>query len=218
MKFVSVSEAADRLGVSSRRVRQRIENGSLPAERVGNRWAIDASQLAVSLARVSRPLSPRMAWALLHLLASDEPHVSASEKVRLRSYIRRLADQQDPAALLRAWLSRRAARVLYRAADADLNDIYADSRLLLSGVSAPDSGIVAPGVLEAYVDEGAQPSLVADFFLVPADVRPGNVILHVVEDRPPVASWPLIAADLAEHAGPRESARVAELVRTRVLS
>ena len=60
---ISVSEAAERLGVTSHRVRQRIKDGSLPAERVGNRWGIDEADLLPLLdgAKVGRPLSELVA-------------------------------------------------------------------------------------------------------------------------------------------------------------
>lgn len=44
--LLSVSEVADRLGVSRQAVLQRIESGSLPATRIGNRlWAIPAGSV-----------------------------------------------------------------------------------------------------------------------------------------------------------------------------
>lgn len=43
--LLSVSEAADRLGVSRQAVLQRIESGSLPATRIGSAWAIPAGSV-----------------------------------------------------------------------------------------------------------------------------------------------------------------------------
>ncbi|MGH8968880.1 MAG: excisionase family DNA-binding protein [Actinomycetes bacterium] len=65
MAFVSVAEAAHRLGVSPARVHQRIADGSLPAVRVGRQWAIDEALLHQVSSRPGQPLSRRAAWAVL---------------------------------------------------------------------------------------------------------------------------------------------------------
>ncbi|WP_262847577.1 excisionase family DNA-binding protein [Mumia quercus] len=212
MTLIGVREAAERLAISPRRVLQRIEDGTLPSVRVGNQWAIDPAHLPLAQARPSRALSGRMAWALLDLLDGGAPDVAATERKRLHAYAARLRESADPAALLRAWMSSRAARVEYRAAAADLDDLRDDERLLRSGVSAQDSFVVSP-VAEAYVRERELEEVVDDYFLVPATRPDGNVVLHVVPELPARITWPVLAADLAEHLGSRESARVAELVR-----
>jgi excisionase family DNA binding protein len=45
MKLISTDEAAERLGVSGRRVRQLIDAGKLPAQYVGGGYVIDESVL-----------------------------------------------------------------------------------------------------------------------------------------------------------------------------
>jgi excisionase family DNA binding protein len=45
MKLLSAEDAADRLGVSSRRVRQLIEEGKLAAQYVGGGYVIEESAL-----------------------------------------------------------------------------------------------------------------------------------------------------------------------------
>lgn len=45
MKLISTDEAAGRLGVSGRRVRQLIDAGALPAQKVGGGYVIDESVL-----------------------------------------------------------------------------------------------------------------------------------------------------------------------------
>lgn len=45
MKLISTDEAAERLGVSGRRVRQLIDEGKLPAQYVGGGYVIDESEL-----------------------------------------------------------------------------------------------------------------------------------------------------------------------------
>lgn len=216
MAQISAAEAAERLGVSKRRILARIEDGSLPAERVGNQWAINPADAVPG--KPSRPMSNAMAWALVAHLAGDSPAwVSAGERYRLKERSARLIAAEDPAALLRGWLSRRARRLKMQVAAADLPDLRQDQRLLLSGVSAPGSGIVAEGVVEGYVSPADFDGLVNEFFLIDADGRNGNVVLHVVDEIPDSnvlhQSWALLAADLAEHSGARERGRVVELLR-----
>lgn len=45
MKLLSAEDAAGRLGVSSRRVRQLIEEGKLPAQMIGGGYVIEESAL-----------------------------------------------------------------------------------------------------------------------------------------------------------------------------
>lgn len=216
--LLSVAEAAARLGVSPARVRQRIKDGSLIAERVGHQWGIPAQVLQDGAAKRSRPMSPRMAWALIALLSGSNPQVSPAERLRLRKRAEQLRQSDDPVSLLRSWASNRAERRKYSAAEPDLDELRADDRLHLSGLSAPDAGVIAPRLVEAYVDASDLAGLIDDYFLVrPEDYR-GNVVLHVIEGNSPQfphgpeVSWALLAADLAEHSGSRERARAAELV------
>jgi excisionase family DNA binding protein len=238
MALVSVVEAAHLLGVSVERVRQRIRNGSLPALKVGNQWGIDPDLLQGASPLHSRPMSRRMAWAFIEMLGGSSPDVSPAERLRLRNRAEALRESEDPAQLLRSWASSRAERRQYAAAAPDLDELRADHRLHLSGLSAADSGVIAGGIVEAYVASGDVPGLVADYFLVEPQDHRGNVVLHVLDDddkhekhhdhdedrdedpehvrdelRRLGVSWPLIAIDLSEHSGAREQQRAAELVR-----
>ncbi|HYE66621.1 MAG TPA: excisionase family DNA-binding protein [Pyrinomonadaceae bacterium] len=58
MKLIGTDEAAERLGVSGRRVRQLIDEGKLPAQYVGGGYVIDASALN-SVTVYGRPGRPR---------------------------------------------------------------------------------------------------------------------------------------------------------------
>lgn len=220
--LLSVAEAAERLGVSPSRVRQRIEDGSLVAERVGSQWGIHPQALEDGAPKWSRPMSRRMAWALIALLAGSDPQVSPAERVRLRKRADQLRDSDDPAGLLRSWASSRAERRKYNVATPDLDELRADDRLHLSGLSALDSGVIARSVVEAYVAGSDVAGLVDNYFLVQPDDRRGNVIFHVINDKssgsPSLVDipWPLLAIDLAEHSGAREHARAAELVREKL--
>ena len=110
--WLSVSEVAQRLGVSQARVRQRIADGSLAADRISGRWLIPAASVrAVSNVGRSRPLSEPMAWAVLRYLADTEIDIdwlTASERLRARTYADRLRNDSDPAPIMRAWLKSRA--------------------------------------------------------------------------------------------------------------
>jgi excisionase family DNA binding protein len=223
MTFVSVAEAASRLGVSASRVHQRIADGSLPAIRVGRQWAIDEALLHQVSSRPGQPLSRRAAWAVLVLAAPQDEELAASELVRDLKLApsewsrarKRLADilgAPAPEDLLQAWLRRRAERRVFRASQRDLADIRGDRRLLLSGLSHPQSEMASLAVAEGYLARADLDDFVDRYLLVEAADRRGNVVLHV-HDRRPEAVWPLlVAADLAEHQQPREAGRARELV------
>ena len=211
---ISVGEAADRLGVSARRVRERIAAGDLQARRVGRAWVLEEAQLERS-GRLGRPMSPRVAWAFLDLLAGgDGEGVSQPEQSRLRSKRAQLFASPIPAALLRSWLSARAGVQRYSAAAADLPALRGDARLVLSGLSDPRSGMAAANLVEGYVSGQHIDGLVKDYLL--SSRGEPNVILHVPDADRRIARpvpLPLVLADLADHDGPRESAAVERLLR-----
>lgn len=227
MALLSVSEAAERLGVLPRRIQQRIADGSLPAEKVGRGWAIDERHLA-RLAHdrfPGRPLSQRSAWSLLALAAGEHDHLSPVERSRARARLRELLDAADAradepalAARLSRLLRERAQRRLYRASPRDLSDVRNDARLRLSGVSAEEAGIAAADVVEGYVSVKHVDVFVDDYLLSDAGDDRANVILHVYDPRlvpKGHVSWSplLLAADLAEHDGPREHGQMFEALR-----
>jgi len=60
MKLISAAEAANRLNVTSSRVRKMIASGRLKATKVGNMWLIDPKDLdAVKNRKVGRPRKAR---------------------------------------------------------------------------------------------------------------------------------------------------------------
>jgi excisionase family DNA binding protein len=221
---VSVVEAAEVLGVHPQRVYQRIREGSLPAEKVGNQWVIEMNDLRRirQNAGPGRPLSAKSAWDLLAIAASDQAasRLSPSARSRARSRLRNLlvhassAELDDAAAHLVRALRNRAERALFAASEQDLPDIRDDERVHLSGVSLPESNMSFGDVAEGYVSSDDVDDLVADYLLSPAPRARANVILHVVHsdaESPAllalddVARSPLaLAADLAEHDGVRE--------------
>jgi excisionase family DNA binding protein len=211
---LSVAEVAERLGVSPRRVRERIELGDLSARRIGRSWVVEETQLAGS-ARVSRPMSVRVSWAFLDLLAGGRAEsVSQPERSRLRRKQEQLISAgADGPALMRSWLRRRAAPLWLSVASSDLEDLKADERVVPSGVSDPRSGVSAADLVEGYVDRRDLAAVQSDFLLSAKGSH--NVLFHVVDGPVPSSPVPLpvLIADLADHDGPRENAAAAALIR-----
>lgn len=250
MGRLSVAEAARRLGVGERRVQQRIADGSLPAERIGQRWVIDERDLLPlqNQRDPGRPVSQRSAWAIIAAsIARDAApdaraeaasswlaDLAPSERIRAHNRLRDLlarnpkaraeVDIANVARELRSLLGNRADWLALRASPRDLDDVRADHRLALAGLSHPSSGIAAGEIVEGYLDAAALDAVVGDYLLEQVQhADDANVILHVVPagiaERSPqlwrdaVAVAPLLlAADLAEHRRPREEARAADIV------
>jgi len=112
---------------------------------------------------------------------------------------------------LRAMFRNRAQRRLLRAAPADLEDLRADERW--ATIVDFGAGGIASVDVEGYLEEADVDGVMKDYLLVDAD-RDANVVLHVVPDAQ--YAYPdsrlRFAADLAEHRGPREEARAAQLL------
>jgi excisionase family DNA binding protein len=237
--MLSVAQAADLLDVRVQRVHQLIADGSLRAERVGRQWVVnDADLVRLDRRPAGRPLSARSAWELALLaVASDNrtndslARLSPASRSRARARLRGLlgsakADsnrehasplEQALAAKLRLLLQGRADRFSFRASPRDLDDLRADQRVQLSGVSLPESGIAAGDIVEGYVSADELDELVHDFLLSESGHAEANVVLHVPKPSVPVDwvrpdNWLVLAADLAEHHRPRESSRAAQLV------
>jgi len=228
MGNVSVAEAAKRLGVGVPRIHQRIADGSLRAERIGSQWVVDE----LSLLRVAentspgRPLSARSGWALIALADGDEealadlaPVERARAKARLEELLALLAeppkseeDVRRIASVLRSWFRNRASRELRRAVSADLPRLREDARW--ESIVRPAVSGIASLEVDGYIDGLNLKPLSDDFLLVPAD-RDANVVIHVLPERQKAypESRLLLAADLAEHRGPREELRAVELLR-----
>lgn len=229
MAQLSVRQAAERLGVSEGRVRQRIEAGQIRAEKIGGRWLVDLPAGPAHRPQRGRPVDPRSVWASLLELDIDpvvddpasrsaEPlreragRISASSHWRAAARIRRALADRDHSALF-AWLSWRGDRLEFSAAPADLAALRADPLILLSGLSVERSSMQDMSLVEGYVASHDVEPLIARHWL--EEPRPGeqaNVIIHAAPERPLRLSRLLLAADLAEHGGPREMARAHALV------
>lgn len=216
---VPVSEVARMRGVSPERVRALARSGQLRARRVGGHWLVDPAD-AARRARVSRPMSQRMAWAMCVVLSGHKPAgLDPSELSRLRARIGQLRSSDDPAPQVASWLSSRAPRLELSVHPGGVERLRDDARILPSGVSDPRAQLSAAQEVEGYVEPGELSELRRDYLLVQAE-RP-NVVLHVAdvaqamgggigEEGP--APLGLVIADLADYGRPRENAQVRRLV------
>ena len=192
--MLSVHHAAERLGVSDRRVRALIDSGRLRAQRLGRAWVIDPSALrSVEGERApGRPLSLASAWSEL------------------------LGDRDAPAAdapILRSRYRRRSAR--FELDGPDLDSVVDLTYVRQGGWAAAlrfdnlvDEDPSAPIVV--YVGERSYDAWCERHWLISSSVC--RVVAHVVSDGIAQALCgrsdryvpPRVAAvDLAESGGAR---------------
>lgn len=204
---VSVADAADALGVSRVRVRQLIDAGRVRARKVGGIWLVDGASLPSASRRV-RPMSP----AVARQFVEEHPQgLSPQEAYRRRLRRDRLAHDPEPARLLADWLAARARREVYRAREPLA--LLDDPAIIPSGLSDSRSGMSAADIVEGYVSHQDLPVVLRHHLLRPGG-SDSNVILHVVDELPSDPVPPLVlAADLADHDGPRELARAEQIIR-----
>jgi excisionase family DNA binding protein len=208
--LISPAEAARRLGVTPRRVYALVHENRLRAERIGERLLVDRNDVDARVggaSAVGRPYSPRRAWAMLLLVAGEDP---VGLDASTRSKLRRLLRERDLWSI-RARFADRAEVQRFRAHSSDLPRIEADPAGVRTGArhaAAAGLGLVAPdATLELYVDRNTAERLVKRYQLTP-NPRP-NVVLRVVTDevrgwlKDPLAPRPAIALDLAEDPDPR---------------
>lgn len=211
--MATVGQVASELGISERRVRQRIAEGSLLAEKVGRDWVVQSRPSALPR-RVGRPLAARTAWDVVAVSAKCDEGLPSRRRARARRCLEALRDRDELA--IAATLSPRAQRLELVAADIDLRDLAVDPRIVTSGLSSPLFQMAQPTLVEAYVEAEAASPFISDFLLRPARGQgEGNVVLHVV----PVAgvldlaTAPIVVAcDLVEHGSPRDVQVAHELI------
>ena len=212
---IGVSEAAERLEVSRQRVLRMIADERLPAQRVGKFWVINEADVARRRIPIGRPLSLDMARGFLDLAAGIRPDLSARDISRLRvnmaRLVREVKSDGDPAGLLRSWLPLRALRREMSVAAADLPEVFADDRFVISGVSDKRAAMSSPRLGEGYVEEQVARKFFDDHFIVEAaDRARANLIVHVADVVPPISPV-VIAADLSDYCAGRED-RQAQMV------
>jgi excisionase family DNA binding protein len=213
MASLSVPQAAVRLGVNERRVRQLIELHRLSAQKVGKRWIVaseDIDEMRKSDRLAGRPYSSRNAWALLVLAAGREPTwLSNPERIRLRGIL----ESQGVAKLLPR-LSRRSEVHEWYVHPSLLERLSADARTVVGGAGAVDA-LIDESVIELYIASSARQQIESEFFADSGADHP-NVVVRSID-----GPWPfdpgqktadpiVAAADLLERAPDSRRARVAE--------
>jgi hypothetical protein len=197
MSFISVTDAAARIGVSPRRVRAMLLSGDLSGERIGRQWTVDASSLRPAPRRAGQPFSPRIAWAFIELADGRVPEwVSPSELSRLRRRWKSYRARDDAVPALRSVLARRAESSRWSAPDPA--GLLKDPRFMVSGKSDRRAGISAASYAEGYAHAGDADDLVRQHMLLPAR-GPENVMLRVVDGPvPDPVPWLAVVVDLAD--------------------
>jgi excisionase family DNA binding protein len=221
VEYVSVAEAASRLAVSPRRVRQLIEDGGLAGHRVGRTWLVVADELESRLKlppSSGRPLSSTSAWDVLAALSEVkeglEP-LSPSARSRARSRAKRLRRHSSgiDATEWRSALRRRAQLRRFYAHPSVIADLVDDPGVVRSGISAAQyhgADLVVVGGAEGYVRASDLNDVVERYALSAASKVDANVWLHVVPEgadwlfRHRVAPASVVAADLMERDGERD--------------
>jgi excisionase family DNA binding protein len=220
--FISVSDAADALGLSPARVRLLAANGALPAEKIGGRWLVERSGVERRRARRSaggRRFAIRNAWGLLELASqNDVDHLEPVIRSRLRRALR-----LEGLVALAPRLEHRAQIRRYAAHPGEVAHVAADPRLVASGVSAARAvGLdLMPGrEADGYISGSAVDDFVKTHALSPVVAGVGNVILRVVPedvwadflDGLAHAPDAAVALDLTEEADLRSRASGEELL------
>ncbi|MEK7295053.1 MAG: helix-turn-helix domain-containing protein [Actinomycetota bacterium] len=219
MGLLSVSQAAPRLGISDRRVRQMLERGEMEGQRVGWSWVIDSKAIDVVRRRplAGRRWSPEAAWALLLLANGEHPNMTVMEASRAKH---RLTDH-DLDVLVMKLASRGEIRKFY--GHKSILQPLADERMVVrSGVSAArehNADIIALEFLEAYVPVGRIEKLVKKYALESSPERP-NILFRIVDDKVwpfpknvKVASRVVVAVDLLDSDNERTRRAGAGLAR-----
>lgn len=208
---MTVQEAAAALGVDERAVRFMVASGELDAVKRGRAWWIDrrgVERRARHRPGRGRPLSPRMAWAVLLLASGDDDRVPplAGGRRQARRACKWLGSHElaQDAARLRA----RARRESFEVHPSELSRVRDRDGVMPTGIAvAREVGIHGGGrEVELYVAEGRRGRLVEEHALEPGH---GPLVMRWVPDD----VWPLVAApvapraamlvDLLEHDDPR---------------
>lgn len=211
---VGLREAAERIGVSQRRVRAMIAAGQLDAEKVQGRWLVESESLE-RIADIPRrdgpPWSPVLAWAYLLHLDGDPNALDGLSRVS-RHRVRQRASAALALDELAALAQRRAESWRCRAHPSVVNDLLGAG--VASGLSATGALGVGLGVrpgehADVYLPQLRARRLVDELGLVPARGPVVNAIVRAVPD----SAWRLnhravapllaVALDLAEHGDQR---------------
>lgn len=190
MELMSAAEAADKLGVSERQVRRLAAAGDLPARRVGDRWLVESDAVRNrfrSEPRSGRPLSARMAWAVLGTVGSAveaEPlrdPIDSIEDRRVRHRLRALLAGAPPPEHWDQWLRHRADAQRVWIHPGVVDRLAKDDRIRAGGapaVAASGVGIAGGDRCRFYVHESVLDAVLSDYRARPA--ADGQVVMMVV--------------------------------------
>ena len=209
-RLATVPEAAERLGVTSQRVRALAQDGKLEAIRAEGVWLIDADSLGkrVLLTELgvagssARPWTQPIAWTAMRVLDDDEVLLSDLDR-KARYRLRRRLRDRDPSRLLSAVRNR--ARVVRASVHpsrlAGLRDLVVPSGL--TGAGFHGSGLTGADAVDGYLSADALAD--ARRALRVRDSDTGTHLLRVVDDERllhglEVAPRLAVAADLLDHA------------------
>ncbi|SEB96838.1 hypothetical protein SAMN04489806_2255 [Paramicrobacterium humi] len=197
-----VSEFARLKGISPRRVYELVRNGTLPVQVLSDGTILLEESSMLWHPRATRPLSPRMAWAVLSAVDGHEtPDLRSSERARVREHVQEIFSSENPAQLLAEKVSARSPIHRYRASSDDVVDLRRDARIRVSRVGSPGSGMTAGDELEAYISADDLAAVIREYLL--DEDRSGNVRLRTgAPDRLGAAA---VAADLADWGRTRET-------------
>jgi len=210
-RLLPISKVAEELNLSPRRVHALIDAQQLPAERAGRSWFVSEQALERFRRRErrrGRPLTSANAWALLALLAGDEPAwVRPDARSRLRRYAR---DPKWLLSVLEHSEPRAEVRALWVAPE-DLPKL-AGFPLIRSGLSA-ERAVANLDVIphrNEPIDVYASAEVAHEIlrrFAPEEDVSDPNLILRIadfpLESNEGEAPLPVAAADLIDHDDPR---------------
>ncbi len=188
MDLMGVADAAGRLGVSPRRVRQMLADGTLPGQRVGRTWVIERRALRTVVGDrrgAHRPWNPSSAWAVLKLADGAEIVCTPVERSRAQ---RRLAGGLGE---IRGRLESRAQKRRYYVHPSEIARITTRADIVRTAASASAEhrlGLVGGADLEAYIRSSDLQKLIDD---ESAEERTDhwNLLLRVVDDH----MWPFPA-------------------------
>jgi hypothetical protein len=210
--IIGAPEFARRAGISERRVQQLIASGRIKASKVSSRWIIEESEL-LKRRPVGRPMSPRMARALISAISGEEiqENYDPSELRRIRLQVDELRSSPQPAELLSSWLAKRAEKMELAAKSSDLHLLNDEPLIIASGVSDPKNGISDSNYFEGYVEKKNLPLLKKKYGLIPSS-KP-NVVLRVAPKPIPIGiKKGYSIADLAEHNESRAERKLIEIL------
>ena len=181
---MSVNDAAGELSVSPRRVRQLVEQGALPAQRVGRSLLLQASAVRARAAESpspGRPFSPDMAWALLRCLDGAASGEAVVLDRRLRHRVGKLSSEPHTASDWRRLLAARGRRRRFWVHPGAVDGLLRDARVhegRARAAAAHGMAISAAGDLSVYV---AEQDLVGLIGSVQAESdEEGNLLVYVV--------------------------------------